>query len=462
MINWPKAPFYRPEESSPEIQYLLDRRNSLGGFVPARKTLNEPLEVPDITYFNEFLAGSEREVSTTMAFVRILTQMIKHPKMGNRVVPIVPDEARTFGMDFLFRQVGIYAHAGQKYDPVDASSFLYYREAKDGQILEEGITEAGAMASFTASGTSYANFGVDTVPFYIYYSMFGFQRIGDLAWAFGDQLGRGFLIGGTAGRTTLNGEGLQHQDGHSHVLASTIPNCKTYDPAWAYEMAVIIQHGLQEMYVDRKDVFYYLTVCNENYPMPALPEGVNEGIVRGLYRFMETPIKANGKRKARLKAQILGSGTILREAVRAQALLEKYNVSADVWSATSFTELRRDALNVERWNFLHPEDEPRKAYITEQLEGTDGPVVAVSDYMKTMGEQLARWIPNDFQALGTDGYGRSETRPALRRFFEIDAECITVAVLYQLSRQGKIPAKDVTKAIKELGVDPEKLNPMTS
>ncbi len=458
-----EAPFYRPDENSPEIQYLKDRRSKLNGFVPQRKVLTEPLETPDLHFFNEFLSGSEREVSTTMAVVRLLSQAIKHPKIGKRIVPIVPDEARTFGMEFLFRQVGIYAHSGQLYEPVDADTFLYYREAKDGQILEEGITEAGSMASFTAAGTAYANYGVDMIPFFIFYSMFGFQRVGDLAWAFGDQRGRGFLIGGTAGRTTLMGEGLQHQDGHSHVLASTVPNCITYDPAWAYEIAVIIQDGLRRMYRDREDVFYYITVGNENYPMPAMPKGVEEGIIKGLYKFAEMPAKPKGKRKARPKAHILGSGAILREALRAQQILaEKYEVAADVWSATSFNQLRREALEVERWNLLHPESKPRKPYLTQLLEKEEGPVVAVSDYLKVMADQVAKWVPGGLFSLGTDGYGRSETREALRRFFEIDAEFITLAVLYQLAGRGELPMSVVAKAIKELGIDPEKANPMIS
>jgi pyruvate dehydrogenase E1 component len=395
--------------------------------------ITEALEVPDLDFFNEFLSGSDREVSTTMAFVRMLSQAIKHPKIGKRVVPIVPDEARTFGMEFLFRQIGIYAHSGQKYEPVDADTFLYYREAKNGQILEEGITEAGSMASFTAAGTAYANYGVDMIPFFIFYSMFGFQRVGDLCWAFGDQRGRGFLVGGTAGRTTLNGEGLQHQDGHSHVLAGTVPNCITYDPAWAYEIAVIMQDGLRRMFHNREDVFYYLTVGNENYTMPEMPRDVEEGIIKGLYKFKEMPAREKGKKKARLKAHILGSGSILREA-----------------------------LNVERWNMLHPAEKPRKPYITQLMEKEEGPVIAASDYLKGLADQLFRWVPGGIYALGADGFGRSDTREALRRFFEIDAECITIAVLYQLARRGEIETKTVAKAIKDLGVDPEKANPMVS
>ena len=458
-----EGPFYRPDENSKEIQYLMDMRSKLRGFVPQRKVLEESLEVPDLHFFNEFLGGSEREVSTTMAFVRMLSQAIKHPKIGKRVVPIVPDEARTFGMEFLFRQIGIYAHSGQKYEPVDADTFLYYREAKNGQILEEGITEAGSMSSFIAAGTAYSNYGVDMIPFFIFYSMFGFQRVGDLCWAFGDQRGRGFLVGGTAGRTTLNGEGLQHQDGHSHVLAGTVPNCITYDPAWAFEIAAIIQDGLRRMYQDREDVFYYLTVGNENYPMPAMPEGSEEGIIKGLYKFKEMPAKPKGKKKARPKAHIFGSGSILREALRAQEILaEKYNVAADVWSATSYNQLHRDALATERWNMLHPTEEPRKPYVTEVLENEEGPFIAASDYLKGLANQVSRWVPGGLYALGTEGFGRSDTREALRRFFEIDAECITVAVLYQLAQRGEIETKVVAKAIKDLGIDPEKANPMVS
>lgn len=458
-----KDPFYRPDEKGPEMQYLQDRRADLQGFVPARQTLNEKLDVPDRHFFGEFLSGIDRPVSTTMAFVRVLSQLIKHPKIGKKIVPIVPDEARTFGMEFLFRQVAIYASGGQQYEPVDADTLLYYRESKSGQILEEGITEAGAMSSFTAAGTAYANYGVDMIPFYIYYSMFGFQRVGDLAWAFGDQRGRGFLIGGTAGRTTLNGEGLQHQDGHSHVLAGTIPNCVTYDPAYAYEIAIIIQEGLRRMYFEREDVFYYLTVCNENYVMPEMPKGSEEGILRGLYRVAKTATKPRGKKKAMHKAHIFGSGPILREALRASEILkDKYGVAADVWSATSYNELYRDALQAERWNLLHPDKKARKPYITELMEKEEGPVVAVSDYLKSMPNQLSAWVPNPMMALGTDGYGRSETREALRRFFEIDAELIVIAVLYQLSGEGTVTKAAVAKAIKELGVDPEKLNPLIS
>jgi pyruvate dehydrogenase E1 component len=457
------APFYRPPENSEEIQYLLERRHALGGFVPHRKVFSKPSNIPNIDYFKEFLQGTEREVSTTMAFVRMLTQLLKHPVLGKHIVPIVPDEARTFGMESLFRQCGIYSHVGQLYEPVDAQMLLYYKEAKDGQILEEGITEAGSMASFTAAGTAYVSHGVDMIPFFIFYSMFGFQRIGDLIWAFGDLRGRGFLLGATSGRTTLNGEGLQHQDGHSHVLASTIPNLCTYDPAFAYEIAVILQNGLQRMYADREDVFYYITLGNENYPMAAMPEGVQEGILKGLYKFSEMPQNKKTGKRAWPRAHIFGSGSILREALRAQKILaEKYEVSADVWSATSYKELRRDALAAERWNMLHPAEKPRKPYITARLEKEEGPVIAASDYMKIVPDQVSRWVPGGLFSLGTDGFGRSDSREALRRFFELDAESITIAVLYQLARKGTIQADVVQKAIKELEVVPEKPDPIIS
>lgn len=457
------APFYRPPEDSEEIQYLKDMRNKLGGFVPQRKILSKPHEVPDKNFFKEFYEGSEREVSTTMAFVRMLGMLMKDKQIGERVVPIIPDEARTFGMESLFRQFGIYSHVGQLYEPVDSDTLLYYREDKKGQILEEGITEAGSFCSFNAAGTSYANYGIDTIPFFIFYSMFGFQRIGDLIWAFGDQRGRGFLIGATSGRTTLLGEGLQHQDGHSHVLASTVPNCISYDPTWAYEIAIIIQDGLWRMYTDREDIFYYLTVGNENYAMAKMPRGVEEGIIKGLYKFSEGAKSKTGQKKQRHKAHIFGSGTILREALRAQKILaDKYDVSADVWSATSYNQLRRDALTVERWNMLHPGKDAKKSYVQEILEKEEGPFIAASDFMKSVPDQISRWVPGGLFSLGTDGFGRSDTREALRRFFEVDAECITIAVLHQLAESGEIKKDVVKKAIKDLGVDAEKVDPVVS
>ncbi len=375
-------------------------------------------------------------------------------------MPIIPDEARTFGMEPLFRQFGIYSNVGQLYEPVDKSMLLYYREAKDGQILEEGITEAGSMSSFIAAGTAYATHGVDMIPFFIYYSMFGFQRIGDLIWAAADLRTRGFLLGATAGRTTLNGEGLQHEDGHSHVLASAVPNLVAYDPAFAYELAVIIRDGIRRMYGNREDVFYYITLYNENYPMPPMPEGVEEGILKGLYKFRPAP---QGEADDRPRVHLLGSGSILREALRAQEILaEHFGVAADVWSVTSYKELRREALEVERWNLLHPTRSRASRTSTACSRGRRAPIVAVSDYMRLVPEMIARWVPGGLYALGTDGFGRSETREALRRFFEVDAECIAVAALYQLALRGKIDRVVVKRAIEELGVDPEKLNPMVS
>jgi len=450
------TPFYRPPADSPEMRYLQERRRTLGGFVPERNVTQEKLEVPSVENFAEFLRGSERfEVSTTMAFVRLLGNLLRNKNIGRRIVPIIPDEARTFGMDPLFREVGIYSSKGQLYEPVDSESLLYYHETRDGQILEEGITEAGAMSSFIAAGTSYASNRTTMIPFYIYYSMFGFQRIGDLVWAAGDIKARGFLLGATAGRTTLNGEGLQHEDGHSQLLASTIPSLLTYDPAFAFEVALIIQDGLRRMYADREDVFYYLTLYNENYSMPAMPEGVQEGVLKGLYKFRKSPGAHT------LKAQILGSGAILRQALRAQEILsEQFNVAADVWSATSYKSLRAEALNVKRWNMLHPAAPQRTSYLEKILEREQGVFVAVSDYMKIIPDQIAPWIPGGLTTLGTDGFGRSDTRQALRRFFEIDAESVVVATLYALAQKGQVKRQIVERAIKELHVDPDKLFPV--
>jgi pyruvate dehydrogenase E1 component len=445
--------FYRPPEDSPEIQYLKKRREALGGYLPARAPRPVKLDVPGLDFFQESLKGSGgRPVSTTMAFVAILKQLLKHPEIGRRIVPIIPDEARTFGMESLFRQISIYAPGGQLYKPVDSEQFLYYKESRDGQILEEGITEAGSMASFTAAGTAHVNYGVPMIPFYTYYSMFGFQRVGDLVWAFGDSRGRGFLMGATAGRTTLNGEGLQHEDGHSHVLFSTVPNCITYDPAYAYELAVIIQDGLRRMYAEDEDVFYYITICNENYAQPPMPggEGVIEGILKGIYRVSAS---ANGP----ARVQLWGSGTILNEALRAQKLLwERFQVPADVWSVTSYNGLRAEALEVERWNRLHPAATPRKPYLQQVMEATEGPIVAASDYMKVLADQLAPWLAGRLVSLGTDGFGRSDSRPYLRRFFEVDAESIAAAALERLARWGEIAPETAQKAIVELGIDPEK------
>ncbi len=450
------TPFYRPPEDSPEIKYLRERRAALGGSLP-RRTMRAPaLPIPSLESFSEFLRGSERfEVSTTMAMVRLLSSLLRNKQIGRLIVPIIPDEARTFGMDPLFREIGIYAPKGQLYEPVDRESLLFYREAKDGQILEEGITEAGAMSSFIAAATAYANHGVSMIPFYIYYSMFGFQRIGDLVWAAADMQAKGFMFGATAGRTTLNGEGLQHEDGHSHLLAATVPNLRAYDPAFAYEVAVIIQDGLRRMYAENEEVFYYLTLYNENYPMPPMQEGVANGVIKGLYKFRQAADRQKNH------AHILGSGPILRQALRAQEILaDRFHVSADVWSATSYKQLRTDALNVQRWNMLHPLESPRKSYVAQLLEHEQGPFVAVSDYMKLVPDQIAPWVPGGLLTLGTDGFGRSDTRAALRRFFEIDAETIAIAALSALAQRGKLKKQVVADALKELGVDPEKTFPV--
>jgi pyruvate dehydrogenase E1 component len=450
-----ETPFYRPPLDSPETQYLLERRKQLRGFVPERKVRAKALLVPEAGEYAEFLKGSsEHAMSTTMATVRLLTKLLRREEIGKRIVPIIPDEARTFGMDSLFRQIGIYSPKGQLYEPVDRETLLYYNEAKDGQILEEGITEAGAMSSFIAAGTSYANLGINMIPFYFYYSMFGFQRIGDLIWAAADSKSKGFLLGATAGRTTLNGEGLQHQDGHSHLLASTVPTLLTYDAGFAYEVAVIIRDGLKRMYADGEEYFYYLTLYNESYPMPAIPEGAEEGIIKGLYRFKSAP-----KGQAH-KAHIFGSGPLLREALRAQEILaEQFDVSADVWSATSYKLLRGDALRTKRWNMLHPTAAPKKSYLESLLQNEEGIFIAVSDYMKMVPDQIAPWVPGGLTSLGTDGFGRSDTRPNLRRFFEVDAELTTVATLYALYQKGLLPAQTVDAAIKKLGIDPEKSFP---
>ncbi len=450
-----ETPFYRPAPESEETQYLLARRKELGGTLPKRVPSPERLAVPPLPAFSEFLRGSERfEVSTTMAFVRMLSMLLRNKEIGRRIVPIIPDEARTFGMDPLFREIGIYSPKGQLYEPVDRESLLYYNETKGGQILEEGITESGAMSSWIAAGTSYATYGIPMIPFYIYYSMFGFQRTGDLMWAAGDIRAKGFLLGGTAGRTTLNGEGLQHEDGHSHLLASTIPTILAYDPAWAYEVAVIIQDGLRRMYAEGEELFYYLTLYNENYPMPPMPKGVEEGILKGLYKFSAGPADM------KLKAHIFGSGPILRFAVAAQKILaERYNVSADVWSATSYKTLRADAVLKRRWNMLHPTQPPQVSYLEHLLAKEQGVFVAVSDYLKLVPDQIAPWVPGGLMTLGTDGFGRSDTRSQLRRFFEIDTESIVIGTLYALAEKGQVKRQAVEKAIKELGVDPEKSYP---
>jgi pyruvate dehydrogenase E1 component len=446
--------FYRPPADSPEMRYLHERRTALGGYMPIRKPMQIELKAPPITEFKEALDGSQgREVSTTMAFVRILTKLLKDPGFGKYIVPIVPDEARTFGMDSLFRQWGIYASQGQLYKPVDADVFLYYKESKDGQILEEGITEAGSMASFTAAGTSYATYGVPMIPFFTYYSMFGFQRIGDLIWAFADARGKGFLMGGTAGRTTLAGEGLQHQDGHSLVLSSVVPTCASYDPAYAYEIAVIIQDGIRRMYQEQEHLFYYLTMGNEDYAQPAMPEGVTEGILKGIYKF---------RAAASWPAQVMlfGSGSILNEVIRAQTLLAtQFGIQADVYSVTSYNELRREALSVDRWNRLHPAEPARAPYILKVLAGTTAPIVAATDYMKIVADQIAPWLPGRMTSLGTDGFGRSDNRKHLRRHFEVDAESIAAAALARLARDGKFDAQRAQAAVLELGLKPESIDP---
>ncbi|MDW8131729.1 MAG: pyruvate dehydrogenase (acetyl-transferring), homodimeric type, partial [Bryobacterales bacterium] len=446
--------FYRPPEDSVEMRYLRERRKALGGYLPERKPRQVRVEAPELEYFEELLTGSAgREVSTTMAFVRLLTLMLRHPELGRFVVPIVPDEARTFGMESLFRQIGIYSAHGQLYRPVDQEMFLYYKEAKDGQILEEGITEAGAMASFTAAGTAWANLGLPMIPFYVYYSMFGYQRVGDLMWAFADSRGKGFLCGATAGRTTLAGEGLQHQDGHSQLLMTVIPTCAVYDPAYAYEIAVIVQDGLRRMYQEGEDRFYYLTLYNENYAQPPMPPGVREGILKGLYPF-RTPEGGPAQ------VQLFGSGPILNEALRAQQLLaDRYGIRAQVWSVTSYSELRREALAVARWNRLHPDQPPRKPYLLHALEGSAGPIIAASDYIKAVPDQIAPWLPQRLVTLGTDGFGRSDNRQHLRRFFEVSAEAIAAAALSALAREGHFEPSRAAKAFAELGIDTEAPDP---
>jgi pyruvate dehydrogenase E1 component len=449
-----ETPFYRPPVESAEIKYLLERRKALGGFLPARIVKPAKLDVPGLDNFAEFFKGSNMEASTTMAFVRLMTILLRHKGISKNIVPIIPDEARTFGLDALFREIGIYSSKGQLYDPVDSSSLLYYHEAKDGQILEEGITEAGSMASFIASGTSYATHGVPTIPFYIYYSMFGPQRVGDLFWLAGDIRAKGFLLGATSGRTTLNGEGLQHQDGHSLLHASTIPTCLPYDPAFGYELAVIVADGLRRMYVENEEIFYYLSLYNENHAMPPMPAGVEDGILKGLYKFKSG---AEGKK---VRAHILGSGPIIQSALKAQEILaERYDVSADVWSATSYKLLRTDAIRCQRWNMLHPTESPKKSYVENLLAKEQGAFVAVSDNIRTVPDQIAPWVPGGLFTLGTDGFGRSDTRARLRRFFEVDAESTVIGTLYALAEKGLIERGVVAKAIKDLGVDPEKIQP---
>ena len=448
------APFYRPPQSSPEIQYLLNQRKQLGGFLPERKTKADIVDIPDSGGFAEFTKASRTAISTTMAFVRILSKLLRDKGIGNKIVPIIPDEARTFGMESFFKQYGIYSHLGQLYEPVDFETIIYYREAKDGQILEEGINESGSMCSFIASGTSYATHGKHTIPFYIYYSMFGFQRIGDLMWLAADMKTKGFLLGATAGRTTLNGEGLQHQDGHSLILASTIPTLKCYDPAFMYEINTILFHGMKDMYEDNNDVFYYLTLGNENYMHPDMPKGVEEGIIKGLYKF-----KASNRKKKK-KVHILASGSIMKIALEAQEyLLEHYKIDVDIWSATNYKQLRTEAIRCDRHNMLHPNDKKKESYIEQLLKKEKGVFVAVSDNMRMVPDQIDKWVPGGLFTLGTDGFGRSDTRENLRRFFEIDKESIIVACLYQLALNKDIKMNEVEKAIKILGIDPNKSFP---
>ncbi|GAB5403573.1 MAG: pyruvate dehydrogenase (acetyl-transferring), homodimeric type [Aureliella sp.] len=451
------APFYKPPETSQEMTYLQERRKALGGPTPSRPTEHPTTEVPRLSDYANFTKDSGgKELSTTGGFVRLLSRLCKDKKIGKHVVPIVPDESRTFGMEGMFREVGIYAHAGQLYEPVDSNVLSYYKEARDGQILEEGITEAGSMSSFNAAGTAYSTHGVNMIPFYIYYSMFGFQRIGDLIWAASDMRAKGFLLGGTSGRTTLNGEGLQHQDGHSHLNAIAFPLVRAYDPAYAYETTVIIMDGLKRLYEDGETAIYYISVENENYEMPGLPEGAEEGIVKGIYKLQSREVK-----DAKARVQLFGTGPILRSVISASEILaDKYKIASDVWSVTSYTQLRRDAQTCERWNFLHPTEKPKTSYIEEVLSGVEGPFIAASDHVRALPEQLCRYIPGDYFVLGTDGMGRSETREALRRHFEVDAESVTLAALSRLAAQGTIKPQEVAKAIKALDYDPEKANPL--
>ena len=453
-----KLPLIRFSEDSEEMRYLRARRESLGGPLPARRRSTASLKAPPLSLFDAQLKGSgDREISTTMSFVRMLSALLRDKVLGPRVVPIVPDESRTFGMEGMFRQFGIFSQLGQLYRPSDADELMFYKEDRKGRLLQEGINEAGAMSSWIAAATSYSTSDIAMMPFYIFYSMFGFQRVGDLAWAAGDCRARGFLIGGTSGRTTLNGEGLQHEDGHSHVISATVPNCVSYDPTFAFELAVIIQHGLERMLEKQDDVYFYLTVLNENYTHPPMPRGVEDGIIKGLYR-----LKA-GPRKARNRVQLLGCGAILREVLAAAELLqEHYGVSADIWSVTSFTELARQAQATERWNMLHPMEDRRLPYVTEQLaQAKGGPFVASTDYVRAFAEQIRPYVPGRYQVLGTDGFGRSDYRRKLRHHFEVDRHFVVIAALKALSDEGKIPPKTVADAIAKYDIDPDKPNPVT-
>ncbi len=452
-----EAPFYKPFEETEEMQYLHERRRQLGGHVPHRHVQARPLQTPPDALFEEFYQGSgDRAEATTMVFVRLVAKLLRDREIGKLIIPVVPDEARTFGMEALFRQVGIYSSLGQRYEPVDKASLLYYKEQKDGAILEEGITEAGSMSSFIAAGTAYATHSINTIPFYFFYSIFGMHRMFDLIWAAGDIKARGFLVGGIAGRTTLAGEGLQHTDGHSHLFACAVPNLKAYDPAFGYELAVIVRDGLRRMYEKQEDIFYYITMMNEFYQMPPMPEGVREGILRGMYRY-----RASAAKKSEAKVNLLGSGTILNEAIKAQEILEsKYGVAADVWSVTSYKELYRDAIETERWNRLHPGQEPKRPYVQECLRGRDGVSVAASDYLKALPCMVGKWVPGRLIPLGTDGFGRSDTRAALRNYFEVDWRFITLAALSGLAEEGKVKRDKVRKAIKEMGIKTDKISPL--
>ena len=454
------TPFYKPQETSEEIRYLREHREELGGYLPSRSFETQPLDIPALDQFANLLEEAD-EASTTMSFGRMLGTMLKDERIGNRIVPIIPDEARTFGLEPLFRQCGIYAPGGQKYEPVDSSQLIYYREAEDGQILEEGITEAGSMGSFIAAGTSYASLNEPMIPFYLFYSMFGFQRVGDLIWAAADAQTKGFLLGCTAGRTTLNGEGLQHQDGHSQLVAPTVPRLLAYDPAFAYEVAVIVQEGLRRMYQDEESIIYYLTLYNQSYPMPAMPERAREGILRGMYAVCS--IEIEGERTVSSRPQLLASGPLFQEAERAQILLaERFGIASDLWSVTSYSQLQREAAEVHRWNALHPNEKPRTSYLEEVLQEVPGPFVAVSDYVRLVPEQIRPWIPEPYHTLGTDGFGRSDTRQALRRYFEVDAEHIALATLTALTEAGEFSRGKLGQAIVELEIDPDKPNPATA
>ncbi|MEE3162861.1 MAG: pyruvate dehydrogenase (acetyl-transferring), homodimeric type, partial [SAR324 cluster bacterium] len=449
--------FYRPPDDTPELEYLKQCRTALGGHLPARRTKGDSLDIPALTIFERLLQETgEREISTTQALVQAMTLLCKDKNIGQRVVPIVPDEARTFGMEGMFRQIGIYAHEGQKYEPVDRDQLMYYKENQSGQLLEEGITEDGAMSSWIASATAYSNSGMQMIPFYIFYSMFGFQRIGDLVWAAGDMQARGFLIGATSGRTTLNGEGLQHEDGHSQIMAGNVPNCVSYDPTFSHELMVIMQNGMERMFKKQENVFYYITTMNENYSHPGLSKGQEKNIVKGMYLLQK------GK-KGKTRVQLFGSGSILREAIAAADLLSAdFKVEADIWSCTSFNQLKRDGDDVSRWNMLHPDKKPKMSHVEKCLLDTDGPVVAATDYVKLFADQIRAYVPRSYSVLGTDGFGRSDSRQALRKHFEVDRYYIAVASLNALMEDGSVSFKTVNGAIKKYGIDPNKNNPLMS